>query len=118
MKPNNISFDEAVAVPATAVTALLGLRDRGRIKSGRKVLINGAAGGVGTFSVQIAKAKTRKWTPPESEDPTKEEPEVLKKLLEHGKVVPVIDRRYPLSELAEAIGYVAGHARSKVVITI
>ena len=208
IKPNNISFDEAAAVPAAAVTALLGLRDRGQIKSGQKVLINGTAGGVGTFSVQIAKAygaevtgvcstqnldmvrsigadkvidytcedftdqgqtydlvldnvgnrsvselmrvlrpkgtcvivgftsmgrmlqhtvlgpliakaKNRKWAPPESEDPAKEHLEVLKKLLENGKVVPVIDRRYPLSELAEAVGYVeTGHARSKVVITI
>jgi len=207
LKPSGTSFEEAAAVPGAAVAALIGLRDRGQIQSEQKVLINGAAGGVGTFSVQIAKsygtevtgvcstrnldmvrsigadkvidytyedftrngqsydlvldnvgnhpvsglmralspegtcvivgftsmggmlqhallgpliakARNRKWAPLGSENPTKEHLEVLKKLLEDGKVVPVIDRRYPLSELAEAIGYVeTGHARGKVVIT-
>lgn len=55
-KPESLSFDQAAAVPVAGLTALQGLRDKGHLQSGQKVLINGAAGGIGTFAVQIAKS--------------------------------------------------------------
>jgi NADPH:quinone reductase-like Zn-dependent oxidoreductase len=54
-KPGNISFEEAAAIPIAGMTATVALRDKGRIGPGKKVLVNGASGGVGTFAVQIAK---------------------------------------------------------------
>jgi NADPH:quinone reductase-like Zn-dependent oxidoreductase len=206
LKPANISFDEAAAVPVSASTALQGLRSHGRIEAGQKVLINGASGGVGTFAVQIAKAFSAEVTAVCSTskmdlmrslgadhviDYTREDftqngqrydlilaangyhpisayrralsPRgvyvmtggasaqmfqamllgpwlskrggqkmgnilsrhsqkdllCLKELIETGKVKPVIDRRFPLRDTADAIRYLEeGHARGKVVITI
>ncbi len=208
LKPANVSFEEAAAAPVVAFTALQGLRDKGKIQPGQKVLVNGASGGVGTFAVQMAKSfgtevtgvcSTRNLDMVRSigadqvvdytqEDftkngqrydlicdavgnrsvsdykralrprgtcviigfstlprlfghvvlgpllsmtgnkkiglmglakPNQKDLVFVKDLLEAGKVVPVIDRRYPLSETAEAIRYLEGrHARGKVIITV
>jgi NADPH:quinone reductase-like Zn-dependent oxidoreductase len=206
LKPANITFEKAAAVPLAALTALHGLRDIGHIQPGQKVLVNGASGGVGTFAVQLAKyfgaevttvCSTRNldmmrtlgadhvidYTQEDftkngqrydlilaangyhsifdykralspkgiyvmsggsgsqmfqamllgpcismtgskkmgsvSSKPNKKDLVFLKELIEAGKVVPVIDRRYPLSEVAEAIRYLEeGHAKGKVIITL
>ena len=209
-KPANVTFELAAAVPVAALTALQGLRDKGRVQPGQRVLINGASGGVGTFAVQLAKTfgadvtgvcstrnvdlvrsigadhvvdyskedftKTdqkydvifdaignhslsecrRALTPkgalvmvggpdnghwlgplagvlhmivlswfvgqrliPFLAHLDKDDLHVMQEFLEAGKITPVIDRSYPLSEVSAAIRYLeAGHARGKVVITI
>ena len=208
LKPAKMTFEQAAAVPLAAFTALQGLRDKGQIQAGQKVLINGASGGVGTFAVQIAKSYgaevtgvcstrnldmvrsigadhvidytredftnsgqhydliycavgnrttadyLRALTPQgvcviagftnlrllfehlilgpfrskaggkrvgqmDTAKANQKDLAFLKELLETGKVKPVIDRCYPLSETAEAIRYLeAGHAQGKVVITV
>lgn len=210
LKPPNMTFEQAAAVPIAAVTALQALRDKGGLQPGQKVLVNGASGGVGTFAVQIAKAmgaevtgvcSTRnvamvqalgadhvidytkdnftqgsqrydvivdtvgnhaladlrrvmpprgrmvlvggpsdgKWIGPLSgaigvaayspfvsqdftfflAELTHKDLEVLRDLMQTGKLTTAIDRRYPLSETAAAIGYVEeGHTRGKVVIEV
>ncbi len=210
-KPANISFEQAAAIAVAGSSALQGLRDRGQLMPGHRVLINGAGGGVGTFAVQIAKAlggevtavcgshnvelirslgadrvidytredftrsgqrfdlildvaanrslaACRRVLAPggtlvvvgaagsgRSIVPiimrvvaakawsrlgggrmsmfmakiTREDLHVLKELVESGKVTPVVDRVYPLSETAAAMRYLElGHSRGKVVITV
>jgi NADPH:quinone reductase-like Zn-dependent oxidoreductase len=208
-KPANVMFEGAAAVPVAGYTALQALRDKGHVQPGQTVLINGAAGGVGTFAVQIAKAFGADVTGVCStgnvemvrsigadrvvdytqEDFTRggrrydvildnagnhslaacrrvlsptgtyvavggpwrgyvallahlitasvwsrfsnrklrtllakgstEDLATLRDLIEAGKVTPVIDRRYELSEVPQAIHYLEqGHARGKVVITV
>lgn len=208
--PGNVSFEQAAAVPIAGLTALQALRDKGHLRRGQKVLINGASGGVGTFAVQIAKALgahvtgvcstrnvelVRALGADEVIDYTKDdftrraaqfdlivdmvsshslratlralkpdgalvivgsndtghflgplkrnlramllapfvsqriEPllaqldaqdlDYLAGLMRAGKVTPVIDRRFTLDQVAQAVGYVeAGRARGKVVVTI
>lgn len=206
IKPSNLNFEEAASVPTAALTALQGLRDKGKIQSEQKVLINGASGGVGTFAIQIAKSFGAEVTAVCSTrnidlarslgsdfviDYTKEnftqtnkkydlilaangyhpikdykksltlngryvmtggtnaqmsdamvygpilsifskqtftnamadvnqkDLLFLKELIELGKITPVIDKQFPLSEVAEAIRYLeAGHARGKIVIKV
>ena len=213
LKPTNMTFEQAASVPVAAITALQGLRDKGKIQRGQKVLINGASGGVGTFAVQIAKSfgtdvtgvcSTRNVNLVRSigadhvidytkEDFTKTDRRydlifdlvgnhsfserrrilnpngicvmagiggagwhdgigtrlagelnayvasrfvsekfityiatlnkadlnILGDLMQAGKVTPVIDRSYKLSEVPEALWYLEqGHARGKVVITL
>src|SRR5437868_11336931 len=206
LKPANISFEEAAAVPEAALVALQALRDKGQIQSGQKVLVYGASGGIGTFAVQIAKAfgaevtgvcstrnvdivrsigadhvidytqedftrngqrydlilavngyhsisEYKRALHPEgvyvmtggsnaqlfqamllgplvsmtgrqkmgnsAHKPNQKDLMFMKELLEASKVKPVIDRRFPLSDVADAIRYLeAGHAQGKVVITV
>lgn len=206
MKPTNLSFEQASAIPMAGITALQGLRDAGKVQAGQKVLINGASGGVGTFAVQIAKALGAEVTAVcstgkvemvrslgadyvidyKKEDftlgsekydlivaangyhtlwqyrrvlrphgiyvmiggtnaqifqalllgpllsmmgrqqfktvvakPNRADLDLMRALVEEGKVTPMIDRRYPLSEVAEAIRYLErGHAQGKVVINV
>lgn len=206
LKPASMTFEEVAAIPQAAVIALQGIRDKGQVQPGQKVLINGAGGGAGTFAVQLAKLYGAEVTGVDNtgkldfmrslgadhvidytrEDFTKNgkqydlildlvahrsvfaykralrpngsyffvggsvatifqilllgpwirrttgkkirilavQPNLkdmvyITELCEAGKVVPVIDRRYPLSEVPEALRYLGeGRAKGKVVITV
>ena len=206
LKPSSMTFEEAAAIPQAAVIALQGIRDKGQVQPGQKVLINGAGGCTGTFAVQLAKLYGAEVTGVDNtgkldfmrslgadhvidytqEDFTKNgqqydlildvvanrsvfaykralkpngryfavggsvatlfqilllgpwigrtagkkirilavQPKLedmvhMTELCEAGKVVPVIDRRYPLSEVPEALRYLGeGHAQGKVVINV
>ncbi|MEP7194354.1 MAG: NAD(P)-dependent alcohol dehydrogenase [Actinomycetota bacterium] len=210
LKPANLTFEQAAAVPMAGLVALQAVRDQGNVQAGQTVLINGASGGIGTFAVQIAKSlgalvtgvcSTRNMdmvrtigadnvidytqedftrsgqrydfildnvanhsmsdlrravTPtgalvpngggfdnrwfasggrviranvlkrsvdrrlrPFLLSPKLDDLVVLKELIEAGKITPVMDRTYPLSETPQAIGHVGeGHARGKVAITV
>ena len=212
LKPASITFEQAAGVPVAGLTALQGLRDKGKVQPGQKVLINGASGGVGTFAVQIAKSfgadvtgvcsgrnvdlvrslgadhvidytkedfskgderydvildnvgtqplsgfrrvlkpngicvmiggggpNEGKWVGPMARpikallmspfisqkigmmmaEGNKDDLNTLADLMQSGKVTPVIDRTYPLSEIREAIRYLeTGRARGKVIITV
>jgi NADPH:quinone reductase-like Zn-dependent oxidoreductase len=212
LKPSNLTFEQAAAVPLAGNTALMGVRDLARKQPGQEILINGASGGVGTFAVQIAKSfgahvtgvcstrnvdlvrsigadrvidytredftgdaqrydvvfdlvgnrsltECRRVLKPAgtlilsgggvsdggsligpigliirgqllsrivrhrlltlTAKPSKENLATLRELIESGKVTPVIERTYPLSEAPQAIGYLEReHARAKVVLTV
>lgn len=206
LKPVNLTYEEAAAIPMAAVTALQSIRDKGKLQSGQKVLIHGASGGVGTFAVQIAKAlgaevtavcstrnveivqslgadvcldykkedfskkaerydlilgvngyqpmsvykralnpngivvvvggagtqlfqamtlgpwismTERKKVGSFLQRPNQKDLIYMKELVEAGKVKPVLDRCYPLSEVPEAFKYFEeGHAQGKVVIKV
>ena len=206
LKPASMTFEEVAAIPQAAVIALQGIRDKGQVQPGQKVLINGAGGGAGSFAVQLAKLYGAEVTGVDNtgkldfmrslgadhvidytrEDftkngkqydmildviahrsvfaykralrpngscfmvggsvatafqilllgpwvrrtagkkirllvvqPNRKDLVFITELYEAGKVVPVIDRRYPLSEVPEALRYLGeGHARGKVIITV
>ena len=124
LKPANLSFEEAATIPTAGLKALQGLR-KGRIQPAQRVLINGASGGVGTFAVQLAKSfgpllsMGRRKFGNLLMKPNQSDLLLLKELCESGKVRPVIDRRFPLSDVPAAVRYIEdGHARGKVVITV
>lgn len=209
-KPAGASLEQAATLGVAAITALQGLRDKGGLEAGQRVLVNGASGGVGTFAVQIAKAfgahvtgvcsppnvetagslgadevvdytredftrrgrrydllldiagnrswseckrvlgpaaklvrvggpKTNRWVGPLGRmvkllvltagrspkatwfiaSPKREDLETLRELVQSGAVKPVIDRRYELSQVADALAYLAeGHARGKIVLNL
>ena len=128
-KPVNLSFEQAAAVPVSGMTALNGLRDAGKLQPGQRVLVIGAAGGeggdrwLGGFQRQIFAPVRSLFTGQKLLGLISKERHkdllTLKELIEAGKLTPVIDRTYPLSEAREAIGYLErGHARGKVVLTV
>ncbi|MZQ86948.1 zinc-binding dehydrogenase [Paenibacillus sp. 5J-6] len=206
LKPSHMTFDEAAALPQAGVLALQGLRDKGKIRRGMKILVNGAGGGVGTFAVQFAKAigaevvavdsavklemltglgadevidyATKDFTQNGQQydlildvvgnrsiidykkslspsgtyvmvggpmarifqvmclgpwismtenknmgilihKPNQQDQKDLERLVEAGQIIPIIDKRFSLSEVPDALQYLGeGHAKGKVVIQI
>lgn len=119
-----MTYEEAAAIPQAAVIALQGIRDKGQVQPGQKVLINGGGGSVATlFQILLLGPWIRTTTGKKirllAVQPNRKDLVFITELCEAGKVVPVIDRRYPLSEVPEALRYLGqGHAKGKVVITV
>jgi NADPH:quinone reductase-like Zn-dependent oxidoreductase len=139
LKPTDLSYEAAAAVPIAATTALQGLRDKGHVRPGEQILIQGASRPTGRYvmvgaSSHLFQALFQAFLlgPVLSRMGSKkvggllanssqhqQDLAFLKELLESGKVVPVVERRYALRETSEAIHYLeAGHASGKVVITV
>jgi NADPH:quinone reductase-like Zn-dependent oxidoreductase len=117
LKPSNLSFDEAAAVPISGLTALQAVHDHGGVKAGQQVLIVGASGGVGSFRGADRQGFRSRVTGVCSTG----EVDLVRALgaIEAGQVKPAIDQTYPLSEVATAIrDLVDGRARGKIVMTI
>lgn len=106
-----MTFEEAAAIPQSAVIALQGLRDRGRVQPGQTVLVNGGGGGAGSFAIQVARALGAEVTAVDSA----EKLELMRSLgADH-----VIDRCYPLSETPRALRRPGeGRAKGKLVIVM
>jgi NADPH:quinone reductase-like Zn-dependent oxidoreductase len=123
-KPRSQTFEEAAAMPIAGVTALQGLRDTARVRPGQRVLVYGAGRSVSTILSRLLLAAMLSRTGGQRikaimARARREDLLVLKDLVEAGKLSPVIDRRYPLSEAPEALSYVgSGAARGKVIISV
>ena len=139
-RPASLTFEAAAAVPMAAATALRGIRDVGAVRPGHRVLVNGAAGGVGTFAVQIAAglgaevtgvcstrnvelvrsigaAHVADYATQDFTDRRAHYDVILDNV--GSRLTPVLDRTYPLADTAEGLRRVeAGHARGKVVIAV
>jgi NADPH:quinone reductase-like Zn-dependent oxidoreductase len=118
-KPANLTFEQAAAVPTSSVAALQALREAGSITSGQRVLIVGASGGVGLFAVQIAKSFGADVTAVCSTTKVDLVRSIGADHVIDAKIVPFIDKTYPLEQVHEAMRYVEdGQARGKIIITV
>ena len=123
-KPDNVSLEEAAAVPISGYAALQAVRDHGRVRAGQRVLIVGAedAGNWLGIRRQLRAAALSPFVRQKLgffiSKERSQDLEELRKLLEAGAIKPVVDRTFPLDEVPKAIGYLRdGHARGKIVIT-
>lgn len=117
-KPERLTFERAAAVPLAGLSALQMLRDKALVRSGYHILIVGAAGGIGTFAVQLAREFGADVTKLFGTKPNRADLQVLAGLIQAGTVTPVIDRCYPLTAAAEAFRHLeSGHAHGKIVVT-